>query len=166
MNNRHILAATGLLIVVLLGASTHLWITSSNSPDDPRGLPEEVDLKFHGTVTNGDGITVDGNLTIDIHGIDRDGFPNVSLRLYDAEGSLLDASCVGSVAKGERKSIDYTSDATPKYVVFDAPSMWTEDEENPTIVDYYEYDDGEYLVRSALRPSSYPVDVTRHDPCA
>lgn len=120
-----------------------------------------VEVTFYGSMSASDTtFTIDGVLQSEGGISDLETFRNVTLRLYDEDGTHLASRALGDLqANAGRLNVSVAMDpsTTPHYVIFYSPDFWRGD----ASVVYYEWSgsDGQYAPREVGARSELPVSV-------
>lgn len=162
-NGKYIGVLLIVLVVVVVGSYS---LISPNTERNQDTFPDrDVYINYVGNVHSENGVTLQGEINAVIVGVEVAPFSDVGLYLFDENGSLLSGECLGELSDDEPVSVDQTWDVPAKYIVIHSPEFWTVDTSTPVMVDYFERAEDEYIERAVSRPSSYPTNVSQHDPC-
>lgn len=168
-------AAVLALLVFLSGCSGSLIQTPTPSPPDQGESRVHNHIEFHGEITSDHSFTMTGPLLMRAIGEQNSEFDDVSLRLYDENGDLLEYECLGRISVENTINISFTHPNLPEYVIIISPDFWDSTTVSDFQVDYfYRIDYNEetqydpylgYDPATAFAEGDYPMNVTQDSPC-
>jgi hypothetical protein len=118
----------------------------------PQG--EEVSISFHGAVNEtGSGVEIDGELAAGGGIPEQESFEDVSVVLYDENGTVLHSESVGDLdAEGGPLAFTVSVSEQPHYVTFESGDIWDE----KTQVEYFVRCEYGYCSKYASERSDLP----------
>lgn len=164
MIERSLLALAVLLTIVV---ATSLYVDQSLRPSDDHHVdsPPSSDVNFIGNVNGDNSLTVNGTLHLSTNAANHTRYENVSIRLYDENGSLLRSECLGELTVLEPIDVSLQYSGVPEYVVVASPGFWQKNTVGSFQVDYYYRRGSRYQAWWWASPGDVDVDITRHRPC-
>ena len=146
------------LVICLLLMSVGAGCFFVDTPPSAR----ELSLYFDGSVgVNNSTLQMQGAVEIDVGGGPGQSrvFENVTVTLYQGDGTPLCTQYVGSIPEDEGgRNVSISWPTLPKYVILDSKDFWQEPSSAAT---YYEIEDGEFGTGGiAGSRDEFPVDAT------
>lgn len=116
---------------------------------------DEVKFGFSGQINaTTSEFHMDGYVSVSGGIPDRDVYHNVSIRLYNSEGRVIDSKSLGDLdGSSDMFEITLREGELPTYVTIESPDFWNE----KMVVEYYVRTNSEYAVEYASSRSGLPV---------
>lgn len=154
-------------IAILIALAATAFALQSERPDPSPDRPASTEVTFYGDIAWNGSFHMTGTLERASERANISTFEDVSVRLYDAEGTLLTHQCIGNLSETDSIDISFTSPVHPEYVIFHSPDFWNDQRVHHFSLDFHSWNREEYVREPPVRTrSSLPVDVDRHETCS